>query len=133
MGMCWRVSGTLRIISSCVFFLKKGLGCISCIEGRTCFCMCKLLSRAGHVFACVSAFQRLCVYLHVSACSVYLRSSCIKDRTCFYMCNNLRVSFRCLFNAHKQVTFLVQGFFFLHMRLQVCFSIKTRTTKLRHF
>jgi hypothetical protein len=56
MGMCWRVSGTFACIytevSACSVYLRS-----SWIEGRTSFCMCELLSRGGHVFACVGAFQ----------------------------------------------------------------------------
>jgi hypothetical protein len=37
-------------------------GCVSsCIEGVKCFCMCKHVSRAGHVFAYVGTFQELSV------------------------------------------------------------------------
>jgi hypothetical protein len=39
-------------VSACSMYLRS-----SCIQGRTCFCMRKLLSRAGHVFAYVGAFH----------------------------------------------------------------------------
>ncbi len=52
MGMCWRVSGTLRI-SACVFLKKRLRLYLHAL-------------RAGHVSACVSSYQELGMYLHVS-------------------------------------------------------------------
>jgi hypothetical protein len=84
MGMCWRVSGTLRVSARVCTYQNLGVYLHALRAG-----MCKLLSRAGHVFTCVGEFQGLCVYLEVSACRVYLRSSCIEGRACCFMCKLL--------------------------------------------